>query len=99
MEQQIKMKAKMELLERDEVKMKAHFENLYNCSSCSPSKDALFSIPTNKSPDPDGITTYIYQYHWETMHSDRFQYILRALNHTHITLIPKRVGSTSLDDY
>lgn len=28
-------------------------------------KHALFSMPKNKSPGPDGVTAEIFQYHWE----------------------------------
>lgn len=65
-------------------------------------------MPNDKALDPNGITTDVFNYHWlivkcslmnVVLYYFKQKYVMWGLNHTHITLIPEKNGSTSLDDY
>lgn len=61
-------------------------------------KDAIFSMNPNKAPRPDEITPLFYQKFWDIVREDvvnavsslfHSSHMLKALNHTIISLIPK----------
>lgn len=68
----------------------------------------LFSLDTNKSPDLEGIPDDILKHHWMSVKNELIVVVLwffkkrrmvHSLNHTFVTLIPKKVASSSLPDY
>lgn len=71
-------------------------------------KYSLFTMRKMKQPGPDRVTTEILQYHWSMVgpsimapilyFSDR-KHLIKSLNFMHLTMIPKKVGSTSLSDF
>lgn len=71
-------------------------------------KYSLFSMPQGKDTGPDNITVDILQHCWSMVKNNIivvtlffFQnyYMLRSLNHTFITVIPKKPELSTLDDY
>lgn len=61
-------------------------------------KRVVFGMSPTKAPGPDGMSSIFFQHYWETVGSDmvsmvqkffRHGHMLKELNHTHITLIPK----------
>ena len=71
-------------------------------------KDALFSIDTNKTPAPDRFGVGFFQHYWEQIKGDFSQCILeffrngkilKQINHTFITLIPKRSNPSETSHY
>lgn len=61
-------------------------------------KDVVFNMAPTKAPGPDGMSAIFLQYYWNTVGRDmvsmiqnffRKGHMLRELNHTHISLIPK----------
>ncbi|XP_048503083.1 uncharacterized protein LOC125498834 [Beta vulgaris subsp. vulgaris] len=61
-------------------------------------KDALFSIPGDKSPGPDGYGSYFFKDAWDIIGNDCIEAVLdffnskkllKQLNHTILALIPK----------
>jgi len=71
-------------------------------------KNALFGIGCNKSPGPDGMSAIFYQKYWHIVgplitkavksffHSGK---ILKQINHTFITLIPKCDNPSNTNHY
>ena len=62
-------------------------------------KDALFSIDSSKTPGPDGFGAGFFKHYWDVIKTDFYHCIteffvngklLKQINHTFITLIPKR---------
>jgi len=62
-------------------------------------KSALFSIESSKTPGPNGFGAGFFKQYWEFLKKDFFNriveffkngHLLRQINHTFITLIPKR---------
>uniref|UniRef100_A0A803PWX2 Reverse transcriptase domain-containing protein n=1 Tax=Cannabis sativa TaxID=3483 RepID=A0A803PWX2_CANSA len=71
-------------------------------------KDALFSIPGIKAPGPDGFGSAFYQDNWDTVGTDFTEAILsflntgkilKEINHTTITLIPKIACPKNVADF
>lgn len=71
-------------------------------------KNALFSIPNDKSPGPDGYSSQFFKEAWNIVGEDftraaleffRNGRILKQINHTLIALIPKSVEASSVHDY
>ncbi|KAL9224822.1 hypothetical protein vseg_000822 [Gypsophila vaccaria] len=71
-------------------------------------KSALFSIQGNKAPGPDGYSSQFFQDAWDTVGADVFHGVedffktgklLKQLNHTLVTLIPKKDRPTSVIDF
>lgn len=59
---------------------------------------AVFQLGPYKAPGPDGVPAFFYQEFWEIVKADVLNsmqaffhsgFLLKALNHTYITLIPK----------
>ncbi|GKB88880.1 hypothetical protein Tco_0961152, partial [Tanacetum coccineum] len=71
-------------------------------------KSALFSMGNDKSPSPDGYTTAFFKEAWDTVANDFVAVvcefftngkILKELNHTIITFIPKVSSPSRVNDY
>lgn len=71
-------------------------------------KTAVFNIGAEKSSGPDGMTTEFYQKYWDIVGSSvikavksffHFGKLLKQINHTFITLIPKYDNPASTNDY
>lgn len=71
-------------------------------------KEVLFSLPQGKAPGPDGFTSEFFQKIWNelkptimTCVSELFQGkpLLQAVNHTWITLVPKKLTASGLSDF
>ena len=71
-------------------------------------KNALFSIHPNKAPDPDGFNTFFFQRVWHIIGDDLTAtikeffvsgYLLKEVNHTSISLVPKIPNPSKLNDY
>ena len=71
-------------------------------------KAAMFSIHPSKAPGPDGFNAHFYRRTWHIIGHDvvkailsffQFGRILRELNHTSVSLIPKVQNPASLNEY
>ena len=71
-------------------------------------KDALLKIDPDKAPGPDGFNVYFYQHNWSIIKDDvvlavksffTSGKILKQINHTFLTLVPKSKEATSIQDY
>ena len=69
---------------------------------------ALSSLGSTKAPSLDGFTALFYKKYWSTVKCnvlacirDFFQnnHLLQEQNHTHVTLIPKKLGSHSVHHF
>ncbi|KAL3833012.1 hypothetical protein ACJIZ3_007748 [Penstemon smallii] len=85
-------------------------ENTTICKLPTPKeiKQVMFSFTSGKSPGPDGLPALFYKNFWSTtgnalvqavQHFFRTGFMLKALNHTFVTLIPKVVNATSVDQF
>ncbi|XP_027097528.1 uncharacterized protein [Coffea arabica] len=70
--------------------------------------DALFSMNPEKAPGQDGMSPLFFQRFWRTIKSDiipaikaffNSEFMLKSINHTVISLIPKILHPTSLKNY
>lgn len=61
-----------------------------------------------KAPGPNGLTAEIIRYNWDTCKEDIMgailffflhKYMHKGLNHTHVTLTPRKQGSISLCNF
>jgi len=71
-------------------------------------KAALFQMHLDKAPGPDGFNAFFFQRNWEMVKDNVVQSvlqffktrkILKHINHTFFTLIPKSNEASSLADY
>ncbi|XP_027090153.2 uncharacterized protein [Coffea arabica] len=71
-------------------------------------RQAVFSMQPNKSPGPDGMPPYFFQKFWQTVKSDIVNavqsffhsgYLLKSINETLISLIPKTESPISITEY
>ena len=71
-------------------------------------KDALFSIPDNKSPGPDGYNAYFFKHCWSIIGPDfiaavRYFFtancLPRCVNATRIALVPKVENPSCMNDF
>lgn len=71
-------------------------------------KQALFSMANNKSPGPDGMTPIFFKNFWSIVGNDLTLAIqdffihgrlTKAVNHTFIALIPKRLAANRLEHF
>ncbi|XP_022899429.1 uncharacterized protein LOC111412741 [Olea europaea var. sylvestris] len=71
-------------------------------------KEALFGIRDDKSPRPDGHTSYFFKKSWGIIGDDVVEDIkeffssrslLKQINHTIITLVPKSNHTSNVEDY
>lgn len=71
-------------------------------------RTALFSFDSNKSPGPADIIVEVLKHHWPIVKKKLISTVLwffenrkmiRVFNHTYVTLIPKKVASSTLADY
>lgn len=71
-------------------------------------KKAAFQLGSWKAPSPNGIPTMLFQKHWDTMGETVIQatlsflktgYILKELNNTFITLVPKSLNPEKISEY
>ena len=71
-------------------------------------KTALFSIPDDKAPGPDGFTSLFFKKSWSIIGADFiravsyfFEYSImpRCINATRISLVPKVENPACMDDY
>ncbi|GAA0167534.1 hypothetical protein LIER_22447 [Lithospermum erythrorhizon] len=70
-------------------------------------KRAVFDMPTDKSPGPNGMAVHFFQYFWDIISSDitdvvdNFFHsgkILKAINHTHVFSIPKTLSPMNVSE-
>ncbi|XP_074297740.1 uncharacterized protein LOC141628504 [Silene latifolia] len=85
-----------------------HISELLRPISMEEVKNCLFSIPASNSPGPDGYTSQFFKDSWEILGKDLFYAInnffstgklLKQLNSTNITLIPKIPNPSSVTDF
>lgn len=70
--------------------------------------EALFCMGSLKSPSPDGFPPLFYKHYWSIVHKEVNEAVksfftsgslVQKLNHTHIALIPKVDGTTSINQF
>ncbi|KAJ6904460.1 hypothetical protein NC652_022466 [Populus alba x Populus x berolinensis] len=71
-------------------------------------KSALFSIPDNKSPGPDGYNAFFFKQSWNIIGTDfivavkyffSHNLLPRCVNATRVALVPKIENPTSMNDF
>lgn len=76
-------------------------------SSYDEKKDVIFSMHATKAPGPDGMSTLFYHTYWDAVGNDvasvqlffKNGYMLRQLNSTHITVIPKSANAYKVSQF
>ena len=85
-----------------------HNKQLYAIPNASKVREALFSLPADKAPGPDGFPTFFFQRFWPVIMGEVVQSIqeffgtksiLKELNSTFVVLIPKSPRADSLDNF
>lgn len=80
-------------------------QDLFRQFSNDEIKSALFQMHLTKAPRPDSMSFGFYQKHWKIVGQDvcdgvRYllssRHVLRRINYTHVTLIPKKLDPTSM---
>ncbi|KAL3825541.1 hypothetical protein ACJIZ3_021570 [Penstemon smallii] len=85
-------------------------ENNILCKIPSPKeiKQVMFSFASEKSPGPDGLPALFYKYFWSTTgitlvhavrHFFKSGFMLKAINHTFVTLIPKIANASRVEHF
>lgn len=85
-------------------------ENIELCSisTLEEIRVAVWCIGSLKSPGPDGMTGLFYKHYWDIVGADMVEmvqdffhhgYMLKALNHSFITMIPKSDHSSKIGHY
>lgn len=71
-------------------------------------KRALFSLPSNKAPGPDGFTVEFFKETWSIVGTDflmavksffRFGFLPKGINSTILALIPKKNNAQTMKDF
>ena len=71
-------------------------------------KDTMFQLNPDKAPGPDGFNARFFQCHWDVVGTDvckairyffKHKKLVRQLNHTFLTLVPKSTTASSLNDF
>lgn len=71
-------------------------------------RKVVFSMPSNKSPGPDGYPSEFYKTAWPVIGPDfiiavqpvfQFGFLPKGINSTILTLIPKKVAAQEMRDY
>jgi hypothetical protein len=71
-------------------------------------KTALFSIPNDKAPDPDGFTSLLYKKSWSIIRANFMRAVQfffehsilpRCINATRLSLVPKIENPACMDDF
>ncbi|KAK1283113.1 hypothetical protein QJS10_CPB21g01207 [Acorus calamus] len=62
-------------------------------------KSALFAQKPLSCPGPDGFSAYFFQLFWPTIKEEFVDALLKAINHTFISLIPKTKLAESFNDF
>lgn len=83
------------------------YDSLIRPISLSEVRDAVFSLPKDSAPGPDGFHASFYQQNWHLVHRDVFNmvtnvwnsgHLLKALNRTNVVLLPKSSHPQSFKD-
>ncbi|KAL2905278.1 hypothetical protein RDABS01_003988, partial [Bienertia sinuspersici] len=97
-----------EVIQAGKIVSEEQAQSLMRPFSMEEVKKALFSIDGGKSPDPDGFNSSIFKLSWPILGNelcaavlDFFQTgrLLREINNTNITLIPKVSNPMSVTDF
>lgn len=71
-------------------------------------KSTMFQINPDKAPGPDGFNARFFQLHWDSIGLDMCKAVryffthkklVREINHTFLTLVPKSNNASSLSDF
>jgi hypothetical protein len=82
--------------------------NLCSIPSESEVFQALSSLGSSKAPGPDGYTSLFYKKYWPHVSKDvlacvrhffQHSHMLPQLNHTFVTLVPKKIGSHAVHHF
>lgn len=71
-------------------------------------KSTVFQLNPDKAPGPDGFNARFFQLHWDVIGTDickavnfffKHKRLVREINHTFLTLVPKSTNANSLTDF